>query len=148
MVARAWQLLDTPYIWGGKQVLKQGGLDCSGLVEDCLRTALGRLPYNKVMASYQQLEWWSKRVVVSMDHEGVPDPAGFLVYYLNSKETRVAHVEICISKVVSIGARGDSFCTSPEKAKIRDARVKCRATFGRTRKIAGIINPFAIFKEV
>lgn len=147
MVKRAWDLLDTPYRWGGKSVLRDGGLDCSGLVEDCIRTSLGYLPYTGPKTAHDQLKWWK------LNHENrvfseFPDlllPDGFLIYWWNTAKKHVAHVEICVSSTVSIGARGDSRASGAdwyEKAKKHDMRVKCRKWVGRRREIAGIVNPF------
>ncbi len=146
-VRRAISLLDTPYKWNGKRVLRDGGLDCSGLVEDCLATALGRLPYAQAKASFQQLEFWGQYVTIYDDHPEGEDVTGWLIYWLNTAKTRVCHVEIAVTSHLSIGARGDSRTKGDdwlEVAKQYDMRAKCRATFGRSRKIAGIINPYSM----
>lgn len=155
-VRRAISLLDMPYHWNGKRVLKDGGLDCSGLVEDCLATALGRLPYAQAKASFQQLKFWGQYVTVYDDYPEGEDVTGWLIYWLNTAKTRVCHVEIAATPHLSIGARGDNraqdqydddgilIATAFEQAKKYDMRAKCRATFGRSRKIAGIINPYSM----
>lgn len=143
-VRRAWDLLDTPYTWGGKSVLRDGSLDCSGLVGDCLRTALGHLPYDSIKNANGQYEFWEKAgLLVAKPHKRA-DLTGRIVFWWNTKKTRIAHVEIMITNDLSIGARGDSRATSLEEAKKYDMRAKSRKTFGRSREIAGFVDPFRL----
>lgn len=150
LLKRAWSLIDTPYLWNGKKLAAHNGLDCSGFVEECLKTAgILTLLYHGSKASFQQFEWFADRnmVLKSLPPIGVngpPDVGGWLVYWLKRNKTCVCHVEIVVNRMVSIGARGNSSITSIAKSRLGNKGVKVRNIIGRPNEIAGFVNPFII----
>lgn len=141
IIKRALFLLDTPYIWGGKKLAKQNGLDCSGFVEDCLMSA-GVLPWKAPMATFDQFDFWKKKGAIKENVADFNFPiAGTLVYYWKKNRAAICHVEIMLNSRVSIGARGNSKITSIALSRLANKGVKMRLTAGRPNAIAGYANP-------
>lgn len=150
MLKRAWSLIDTPYLWNGKKLARQGALDCSGFVEDCLRSA-GVLPllWAGSKASFQQFDWFADRNMVQKSFpaigvNGAEDVGGWIIYWLKRDRSRVCHVEIALNRLTSIGARGNSTITSIAISHDKNKGVKIRNIVGRPNEIAGFVNPFII----
>ncbi len=90
--AKAFQYLNTPYVWGGRSVY---GIDCSGFVQQVFRCFNKALPRD----AYQQA--------------GVGEPVGFLqearcgdLAYFDNEEGRITHVGILLDQETIIHASG------------------------------------------
>jgi len=90
--AKAFQYLNTPYLWGGRSVY---GIDCSGFVQQVFRCFNIVLPRD----AYQQA--------------GVGEPVGFLqetqcgdLAYFDNEEGRITHVGILLDQETIIHAAG------------------------------------------
>ena len=116
-IATAMNLLGTPYIYGGNSPLV--GLDCSGLVMECLRS-VGCAPKND--SSAQML----------FDHfnEGARQchrpTRGDLIFFGRSI-TEVSHIGIALdAKHMVESGGGDRRCKTVQIATKMDARVRIR----------------------
>lgn len=92
MIANAKQLLEVPYLWGGRTVM---GIDCSGFVQVCARTAGLLLPRD----ASQQAQCGE---MVYFLQEAQP---GDLAFFGN-EEGRITHVGIVIGNEQIIHASG------------------------------------------
>lgn len=130
----AVDLLGLPYIWGGNDPVKDGGLDCSGFVGWLLRN-VGVIPqtYDDTADGY-----WHKYMTKSVPKSS----RGCLVFYGAGQAT---HVMFCLNSKYCIGAtNGDHTTTSIAKAQAQAAFVKVRPINYR-KDILGYVDPF---KEV
>lgn len=90
--ARAYQFLNTPYLWGGRSVF---GIDCSGFVQQVFRFFQQPLPRD----AYQQAETGE---VVGFLQEAV---CGDLAYFDND-EGRITHVGMLLNNDTIIHSSG------------------------------------------
>lgn len=95
VVTTALSLLGTPYRWDGKDVSRDGGLDCSGFAELCLRSVGIALP------EYSSDTLW--RSLPALNQSPAP---GDLAFYGDG--SRVHHVVLVLAPGGSaiIGASG------------------------------------------
>lgn len=127
----ALQLLNTPYIFGGTNLLT--GTDCSGLVCELLKVA-GALDEHADLSAqglfdkYSQEGTWGVMKI------------GSLVFY-GKDAKNVSHVTMLIDSATVIGANsGDHTTTSLDEAKKRGAFVKLRPMDWRKDRVA-VIRP-------
>lgn len=64
IVAEGQKYLGTPYVWGGDDVRREGGLDCSGFTHAAMRDAGARVP----------LSWFRRPVDPRVDPRGAEAP--------------------------------------------------------------------------
>lgn len=123
-----------PYIWGGKGY---PGLDCSGLVVECLK-AVGMIQNGVDMSAQALHDYYSSIHKGSVVTEAEP---AALVFFGKSKK-EVTHVGICLSgKYMVEAGGGDSTCKTPEDAaKKGDAMVRIRPISVR-RDLQAIVMP-------
>lgn len=129
MIAYAMSLVGTPYIWGGKKVLT--GLDCSGFVQELLKSAGMDPPMDQnAQAYYDHFESMST-------HNSMQ--AGALAFY--GKDTRsIIHVAMLIDnyRVVESGGGGSHTLTRADAessgACVRIRPIKYRGDFLLTLK--------------
>lgn len=129
--ARAHVKAQTPYQWGGGHHGDSWGLDCSGLVLDCLRKA-----------GIDPGFWDSSRMRNELPRVEVPQPGDVALYF----PRHVVLVESFDAKTgiaTIIGANGGGpSSTSPERAREQNAKTKrepthlYRETFDGFRSIA------------
>lgn len=116
LVAYALSLLNTPYLWAGKNPLI--GLDCSGLVQTLLRT-VGMDPAGDQNAQAYYNLFKSSGV-------GTYTVPGSLAFYGKS-ETDIDHVALFINNYQVIeAAGGGSECTTTLISKEKGACVRIR----------------------
>lgn len=129
MVRYARMFIGQPYVWGGKGF---GGVDCSGLVVECLK-GIGVLP-EKFDDTADGL--WRRY----QTHEE-PDPkTGYLAFWFNLSG-KATHVAICDNPLFCITAdNGGSEITTPEEAHAVNAYVKMRHILHRKSKPC-FVNP-------
>ena len=112
----AFNWIGTPYIWGGDD---KSGIDCSGLVQECLKS-IGKNPPGgdktadgiyRAMIEYRDTEHWPCK--------------GSLLFF--GKEDRITHTAIAIDSNFMIEAGGGNrYTTTVEKAIKRRAFVRMR----------------------
>jgi hypothetical protein len=125
LCARAVELVGVPYVWGGQD--PSYGLDCSGLIVECMRHA--GLTEGDLTA--QQLADGSERV------SSIGIMPGDLVFYGRSWES-VTHVVMVIAFERCVGAsNGGSWCTTPDRARQKKAAVRIMDIDYRTRDRLG-----------
>lgn len=119
VVENAKRLLGTPYIWGGNDPEKDGGLDCSGLVLYVLRPIFGL----KDMTADSLMQWCIKTGNI----QG-PD-VGALLFF--GSRGRAEHVAIAISPREMIEAGGGTSATTKPTAGafVRIKPIKNRSDF-------------------
>ncbi len=105
-----------PYDWGGQGL---GGVDCSGLVVEGLRSC-GKLANKQDMNA--DTIWRSFRA----DYACNAPRAGAIVFWFGPTGKAI-HTAVCIGKYHCIGAHGgNSTTTDSDKADLQDAYVKIR----------------------
>ncbi len=92
VIATANSFLNVPYLWGGKSIF---GIDCSGLVQVCFRTAGVFLPRD----AWQQVQ--AGQTVEFVNHAQPGDIAFF-----DNEEGRIIHVGILINSNEIIHSSG------------------------------------------
>ena len=128
----AWYYLGRPYIWGGDN---PQGFDCSGLVIECLKS-IGRLPRKGDWSADGLYKLFAPKIQVQ-DVE-----PGDLVFWYDSAAEKYVHVEIVVSKGLSIGASGGgSWATDAQLAFVRGAYIKVRPYATRGGEMS-FINPY------
>jgi len=129
----AWKMYGTPYLWGGDDPL--GGLDCSGLVVELLKS-VGLLPLHG--------DWTANDLWERYQDKVVDKPAYGCLVFLQYSNGHVRHVELCWDDEISIGASsGDRSTRNIERAIEQNAYVKFRPREGRG-KIKGFVDPFKV----
>lgn len=120
--ARAHVGARTPYQWGGGHHGPSWGLDCSGLVLDCAKSA-----------GFDPGAWDSAMMRSQLPVTETPQP-GDVALYAPRHVVIVESFDRSTGIATIIGANGgDSSTTSPERAAEQDARVKWEPTqFYRT----------------
>jgi cell wall-associated NlpC family hydrolase len=114
------ELMGKPYKWAGKD---SSGLDCSGLVT-----------FGLFLASSGRIDWRQShntdRLWAELEPTDNPAPGDLAFYGPNKANPNdVAHVMVCLAGGFVFGAAGgDSSTTSPEIAKVQDARVKVKTS--------------------
>lgn len=107
----AQKFIGRPYVWGGDGSGKcGGGLDCSGLVLECL-WAMGIMPKGDMTAQGIHDKLYS----MGWRH-GTSRKADDILFF--GKDTKhITHVAICIGDGLMIEAGGGgSKCTTPDKS--------------------------------
>lgn len=92
VINTAYQFLNTPYLWGGKSIF---GIDCSGLIQICFRTANVFLPRD----AWQQAQ--CGQTVEFINHARTGDVAFF-----DNEEGHITHAGILISSNEIIHSSG------------------------------------------
>jgi hypothetical protein len=129
----AWSYLNTPYLWGGDDPM--GGVDCSGLVVECLKS-VGAISLHEDMSADSMWQGWRSTF------ETTEPGSGVLAFWLNS-EGRATHVAICWDKEYCITPDGGGSDTlTLEDAIKQNAFVKVRRIDHRT-TMPKFINLFA-----
>ena len=151
--------LGTLYRWGGDEEIR--GFDCSGLTQELL-SSVGLLDDETDRPAAGQLDYWKERdrfsetIPESTTMIAPPSLFGWLVFFKSNKSDKIIHIEMCLSNVISVGARGDSSVTGIDpKTKLYDrelhlkqavakkAYVKIRPIFDRKNmRFAGVANPW------
>jgi len=127
----AWQLLGTPYKWGGNDPL--AGFDCSGFCIELLQS-VKRFPL-KEDTTAKGLWLLFKNCRVSFAQEGC------LVFW-GDDESSIRHVEYCLNEDLSIGASGGGSNTnSVQDAIDQNAYIKIRPIRSRP-GVVGFVDPF------
>jgi len=135
----AWKLYGQPYRWGGDDTVD--GFDCSGYVLEILKSVGAIKLYkggrdNDMTAQGFWDHYQNEKIDIPFD--------GCLVFWWNKDETRIRHIEFCLSDTLSIGASGGGSSTVDSAAAAKaNAFVKVRPIKGRG-TIAGFVNPFAL----
>lgn len=131
--ARAFSLLDTPYIWGGDLSARTFfGLDCSGLIQ-LIFEPLGLDPKGdqKAQAFYNYYK----------NKECKTIQEGCVLFFGKSKD-KITHVAYAISTTRMIeAAGGNSKCTSVEIANKLNAKVKV-SPIKKRKDLVSVINLF------
>lgn len=129
MEAYAWSLVGSLYIWGGEG---PEGFDCSGLVQEILRSVGEDPPGDQTAQNYyDHFRSHSRRSKPEL---------GALAFYGKSPN-RVSHVAFCISDLCCIEAGGgDSSTTSRDRAVEQNAFVRVRPIAGR-KDLLAILRP-------
>jgi len=128
----AWSFLGTPYKWAGDDPIE--GIDCSGLVIECLR-AVGKYPHKQDSTAnglFENFAWLEKHVTSA--------EAGCLVFF--GKPSAVTHVAICLSHEVMIEAGGGGSTTLTEEIAAKQNAFVKMSPIKRRSDIVGFINPF------
>ena len=127
----AWQLLYTPYHWGGDDPM--GGFDCSGMIVEIL-SSIGLIGRSD---DYTAQGLWDL-----FKDKRVPEPyEGCLVFWTN-RNGEVIHVEYCIDEIRAIGASGGgSRTTTLYAAKEQNAFIKIRPIHSRS-GVYGYVDPW------
>ena len=127
--ARAFSLLDTPYIWGGDN---EKGLDCSGLVQLIFEPVdLDPKGDQTAQAFYNYYKTKECKTIQE----------GCVLFFGQSKD-KITHVAYAISTTRMIeAAGGNSKCTSVEIANKLNAKVKVSPIKKRKDPVA-VINLF------
>ena len=114
----ALDLLYTPYIWGGNDPVKDGGVDCSGFLGYVLRQ-LGVISetFDATAQGYYDM----------FSGNSVEAPYGGCGAFYGLSPTKVVHCMLVVSPRVCIGGvRGNKWVDSVDKAKSRNARIDVR----------------------
>lgn len=130
----AFSMLGTPYCYGGNNKLQ--GLDCSGFVNEILRST--GLVGNHEDLTAQQL--YDKFSINGTQDRYTP---GALIFYGQSV-TKIYHVAMMIDKYRIIEAGGgDHTCLTPEIAKSLGAMVRIRLIDYRKDRVAIVAPRYA-----
>lgn len=134
----AFSFLGKPYLWGGDDPV--AGFDCSGMCIEILKS-VGILP--------RKGDWTAQGLWDRFKECEVCQPSlGCLVFWTNSKGTRVIHVEMALNSHLCIGASGGgSKTTSESNAIAQNAYIKVRP-YGSRKHIKGYLDPFKILKNL
>lgn len=144
--------LGTPYDWGGDDPIE--GYDCSGWVQEMMwsvgllrgdrqdRTAAGQFTYwNNRDCFHDKIPEFTKNILGEM--RAPPDLFGWPVFFKAKKVSKIIHVELCLDREISVGARGDSTVKTRKQAAEKNAYIKCRKIFDRNNmRFAGVANPW------
>lgn len=100
----AWQFIGTPYVWGGKELKRDRGYDCSGYVQEYLE-ALGivKSGINNVMNSQQLYSRLMSHCTISVK---VCNPGDLIFFGKNTSD--IDHVGIAIGSSHMLEAGGGS----------------------------------------
>ena len=127
--ARAFSLLDTPYIWGGDN---EKGLDCSGLIQ-LIFEPVGLDPKGDQTAQAFYNYYKNKECKTIQE--------GCVLFFGQSKD-KITHVAYAISTTYMIeAAGGNSKCTSVEIANKLNAKVKV-SPIKKRKDLVAVINLF------
>lgn len=115
LVQTAVSYLGTPYIWGGNN---PSGFDCSGFVQECLRS---------VGALEEPIDCTADGLMLNLKGTVIEMPTvGALLFTLNLTG-KATHVVICLDDWFCIGANGGtSETTDSQSAWRKNAFVKIR----------------------
>jgi cell wall-associated NlpC family hydrolase len=129
------RLVGTPYRWGGNCPL--GGLDCSGLVLEILRS-IGIWPHG-VDTTAQGIHDRFRAAGTSYA-PGNTIPLGTLAFYGKSPK-EITHIAICFDETHMLEAGGgDSKTVTAEDADRQNAWVRIRPIYSR-RDLVALIHP-------
>lgn len=135
MIEIAKSLIGTPYLWGGDD--PKTGLDCSGFVLYLLKQ-MEIVPQNyddTAKGIFNHFK--ARRQIVDRPCEAC------LVFYAQPNSTHINHIELCIDKEHSIGARGgNQNTTTVEIAIAKNANVRQGNIIQGGRVIIGFADPF------
>ncbi len=123
----AFRWVGTPYVWGGDD---PKGIDCSGLVQECLESVGKNPPGGDKTADgiYRAMKNYRK----SGDVE-----KGSILFF--GTEERIVHTAIAVDRSFMIEAGGGgSKTTSPEKAWVHNAWVRVRPITARKDLVASM----------
>ena len=124
-------LLDLPYIWGGKDPAKDEGLDCSGFA----RFVLGADSVPGVDAIENAQNMFDNFPRVEL-------PTRACLVFYGADEQNITHVMLAISDQYCIGAcHGDHTCVTIEAAQAKHAKVSIQPITYRS-DIVGYTDPF------
>ena len=130
----AWSHLNTLYRWAGDDPT---GLDCSGLVVECLKS-VGLMKSGSDLSAQGIFD-----VFVNGQNSEVLEPVPGALLFWQNEDGRMIHVAICVNEKFCITADGGgSGITSAEIAAEKNAFVKIRPWNYRrvTPIIADILN--------
>lgn len=134
VVETAKRMLGLPYIWGGNSHLT-GGVDCSGLALESLRSA-GEGPPGDATAQ-GIFDWFSGGKASWNAYK-----PGALIFFGESA-SKITHVAVLINSHVMIeAAGGDSTTTSVEEAIRRNAFVRMRPISDRKEPFRAVLRPY------
>jgi cell wall-associated NlpC family hydrolase len=139
MVQVAMSYLGTPYRWGGDD---PSGFDCSGLAIECLKS-VGLLPRGGDWTA----EGLAEKFANARQDYSRPEKLGELVFWQSHNSGKIIHVEICLTRGLSIGASGGGSSTLTEAdAMKQNAFIKIRPIESR-RGVWGRVDPFVNVKQ-
>lgn len=123
----AFRWVGTPYVWGGDD---PSGIDCSGLVQECLKSIGKNPPGGDKTADGIYRALCKHRCI------GLADKGSLLFF---GTQDRITHVAIAIDKTFMIEAGGGGSKTKSEKAAwAHNAWVRVRPISSRLDLVASI----------
>jgi cell wall-associated NlpC family hydrolase len=133
------QFIGLPYIWGGKNVNKDRGLDCSGLVENALQYF--RLNPPLEMNAAQMCKFYSDWAKASCAPQ-----FGALAFFGKDADS-IEHVAICLNETQMLeAAHGDHTCVNPTIAAQRGAKVQVDSIARRKDLFTVVMPPYPFLK--
>ena len=127
----AFQYMGTPYRWGGDDPM--AGFDCSGFVIEILKS-VGLLPRNG--------DWTAHGLGECFSGCGVPSPERGCLVFWKDGSGRFIHVDMCISRELSIGASGGRSNTKTQTDAVdQNAFIKIRPIRSRP-NVGAFADPF------
>ena len=144
-VAFLTEKIGLPYIWGGDNQ-KQGGYDCSGLVQDALRRvglydAIDRTAQGIFLKMKDGFGFSAVESGIEKFEEQLHKYPLMVLFYGKSPQ-KITHVAITIGRGMLVEAGGGGRFTKSEKAAIKaNAFVRKMGVWCR-RDVVAIVDPF------